>query len=111
MTGRRGDSLRLADVERSIGRIEEVLATGYDSFSESWISQSAVIRELEIIGEAAGEVSATTRKDHPAVGWEKLHRFSSFARHEHWRVNPKLLWRAVEEMPALRLKIAQVSVP
>ncbi len=108
MTDRRGDALRIADILRSVARIEEVLEAGYQPFSRSWVSQSAVIRELEIIGEAAGQVSSSVRKQHPHIGWEKMRGFSSFAKHEYWRVDPKLLWKAVEEMPSLRNRIVRV---
>ena len=110
MTGRRADSVRISDILRSVERIEEVLWDGYEPFSKSWRSQSAVIRELEIVGEAAGAVSPSVRKQHPEVGWEKMRGFSSFAKHEYWRVNPELVWKAVEEMPSLRERIARVSV-
>lgn len=110
MTGRRADSVRISDILRSIERIEEVLREGYESFSKSWLSQSAVIRELEVVGEAAGAVSLSVRKRHPEISWDKMRGFSSFAKHEYWRVNPGLVWKAVEEMPSLRDKFARVSV-
>jgi uncharacterized protein with HEPN domain len=111
MTGRRGDALRLADIARSIERLQEVLAAGYDEFSRSWITQSAVVRELEIIGEAAGEVSVALRRKHTDVGWARMRGFSSFAKHEYWRVRPELLWDAVKEMPVLRDRIRKVIAP
>ena len=108
MTGRRNDPQRLADILRSVSRIEEVLSGGYEPFAGSWMIQSAVIRELEIIGEAAGEVSSSTRRRHPEIEWEKMRGFSSFVKHEYWRVDPKRLWVAVEEMPSLKKRIGSV---
>ena len=108
MTESRGDPPRLADILRSIGRIEEVLEGGFDRFSKSWLSQSAVIREFEVIGEAAGAVSQPLRKTHPEIEWSLMRGFSSFAKHEYWRVDPQKLWKAVEEMPSLREKVARV---
>lgn len=101
----------MSDISRSIERLLEVLDAGYDDFSRSWISQSAVVRELEIIGEAAGEVSPALRKRHADVGWTRMRGFSSFAKHEYWRVRPELLWEAVKEMPALRDRIRKVVAP
>jgi uncharacterized protein with HEPN domain len=109
LTGRRGDAPRIADILRSIARVEEILTGGYGTFSESWILQSVVIRELEIIGEAAGEISLSMKANHPEVAWRRMRGFSSFGKHEYWRVESKLLWIAVEEMPALRKKIGRVS--
>ncbi len=108
MTGRRGDALRLSDISRSVERLMEVLEAGYDEFSRSWIRQSAVVRELEIIGEAAGEISPALRNRHADVGWGRMRGFSSFAKHKYWRVRPELLWDAMKEMPALRDRIRKV---
>jgi uncharacterized protein with HEPN domain len=108
MMGRRNDSQRLADILRSVSRVEEVLIGGYEDFARSWLIQSAVTRELEIIGEAAGEISPSTRKRHPEIEWEKMRGFSSFAKHEYWRVDPRRLWSSVEEMPSLKKRIGSV---
>ena len=108
MTGRRSDALRLSDIFQSIERLQEVLDEGFDAFSRSWMSQSAVIRELEVIGESAGEVSSTVRRRHPEVGWERMRGFSFFAKHEYWRVRPELVWQAVKEMPTLRDRLRKV---
>ena len=37
-----------------------------------------------------------------------MHGFSSFAKHEYWRVDPQRLWKAVEEMPSLRERLSKV---
>ncbi|MGI0055116.1 MAG: HepT-like ribonuclease domain-containing protein [Thermoplasmata archaeon] len=110
MSARRGDAIRVADILRAASRIEEVLAAGYEAFSRSWLSQSAVIRELEVIGEAAGAASASLRKDHPEVEWTRMRGFASFAKHEYWRVDPSRVWKAVTEMPSLRGKIGRVLI-
>jgi uncharacterized protein with HEPN domain len=109
VTGRPADATRLADILRSVERLEEVLHLGFDSFAASWLSQSATIRELEIIGEASGHVSTVLRRQHPGIRWEQMRGFSSFAKHEYWRVDPKLIWKAVTEMPALKEKLAHVN--
>jgi uncharacterized protein with HEPN domain len=111
MTVRRNDAQRVADVLRSESRLEEVLEGGYSEFAGSWLFQSAVTRELEVIGEAAGEVSSPTRKGHPEIEWEKMRDFSSFAKHEYWRMDPRRLWAAVEEVPSLKRKIGLVIPP
>jgi len=93
---------------RSIERLQEVLADGYAHFAGSWLSQSASIRELEIIGEAAGQISPGLRRRHPEVEWARMRGFSSFAKHEYWRVEPRLVWEALSEMPQLRDRIRKV---
>jgi len=111
MRTRRGDAARIADILRALSRVEEILRSGYDSYAGSWIFQSAVTRELEIIGEAAGGVSTLTRREHPEIEWNAMRGFSSLARQESWRADPKRLWSTVEEMPALRRKVGRVIPP
>jgi uncharacterized protein with HEPN domain len=65
VTARRDDVLRLAGVLRLIGRPEETRNARYASFSTSWVGQSAVEPELEVVGEAGREVSASLVKLHP----------------------------------------------
>jgi uncharacterized protein with HEPN domain len=108
VTAGRADSARLGDILRSVVRLEEVLRRGYDEFAASWISQSAVVRELEIIGEAAGHLSNGLRRRHTEIAWAKMRGFSSFAKHVYWKLDPSLVWRAVAEMPSLREKLAEV---
>jgi uncharacterized protein with HEPN domain len=108
MTGGRNDALRLSDILRSSERLEEIHRAGFDAFSGSWVSQSAVIRELEIIGEAAGDLSPALRKRHADVRWEQMRGFSSFARHDNLTVKPELVWKALEGMPPLRERIRRI---
>lgn len=94
-----------------MSRLEEVLGEGYDPFSKSWRTQSAVIRELEMIGEATGAVSLGVRGRHPEIRWSDMRGFSSFAKHQYWRVDTVRVWKALEEMPKLRDLLSKVKVP
>ena len=89
MKGRRDDALQVSDLLRAAARLEGLLSAGYGPFARSWVSESAAIRELELIGEAAGQVSASVRRQHPEVAWAKMRGLSSFAKHEYWRVRPE----------------------
>lgn len=102
MRSGRADDVQRGDILRSVHRIEEVLQEGAEAFARSWRSQSAVVRELEVIGEAAGPMSAGVRRRHPEIPWVSMRGFRSFAKHEDWRADPARLWQAVEEVPSLR---------
>jgi uncharacterized protein with HEPN domain len=109
MRGRdgRGDVHRLADIETALGEIGRY-DRGEAAFLGSTWDQAAVIRNLEIVGEAAGKVSGKLRAENPEVEWAKLRGFASFAKHEYWRVDPVRLWPIVREVPSLLRKIAKV---
>ncbi len=111
MKAGRGDNVRLSDMLRSMARLEELLHEGFDEFASDWIRQSAAIRELEIVGEAAGSLSATLRNSHPRIPWREIRGLSSFAKHEYWRIDPSLVWKAIEGVPRIREQVTKVQAP
>ena len=53
------DALYLGHMLSAIDRLSELVArTDRVTFDEDWVTQDAVIRELEVLGEAAGRLSA-----------------------------------------------------
>jgi uncharacterized protein with HEPN domain len=108
MKGRRPDALRIADMLGAVDRLAEIERGGYSVFEESWIRQAATIRQLEILGEAAGAMSSRVREEHPEIGWREMRGFSSFSKHEYWQIAPIRVWAAVQEMAELRLKLLRV---
>jgi uncharacterized protein with HEPN domain len=79
-------------------------------FIESTMAQDAVIRQLEVMGEAAGSVSERLRTSHPEVPWRAMRGFASFAKHEYGRVNLRLLWKAAQECAAIRAAVEKIRV-
>ena len=67
------DAVYLHHILDAIIQIEEYVASlNHDSFIASAITRDAVIRQLEIIGEAAKRVSAGLRGKHPEVPWPTI---------------------------------------
>jgi uncharacterized protein with HEPN domain len=58
-----------------------------EAFQENEMLQDAVIRPLEIIGEAAGRVSEAYREAHPEIHWHKMIGMRNRLIHEYFRVN------------------------
>lgn len=108
MQDRRGDMLRLADMLESMRKIRTFTKAGREAFLASEISQDAVIRNLEVIGEAAGKVSQGIRQAHPNMPWAKMRGFASFAKHEYWRLDLYNVWAAVEGLPKLEAVAVKV---
>ena len=107
---RRGDQLRVADMEHSAALIDELRALGRSRFLSDRTLQDAAIRRFEVLGEAAGHVSKRTREAFSKIEWSKMRGFSSFAKHEYWRLDLERVWAAIEEMPSLRRELAKVRV-
>lgn len=73
-----------------------VEAGGKAAFLSRKLLQSAVLRELTVIGEAANRLSAPFRTAHPAVPWPKVVAFRNLLVHEYDRVDMETVWYVVE---------------
>ncbi len=104
----RNDALRLSDIVAATRRIASYSAGGEEKFIGSTMAQDAVIRQLEVIGEAAGNVSSRVQRDHPEVPWRGMRGFASFSKHECWSVEPRRVWNAAVECGSIGMAIAQI---
>lgn len=84
------------------------LATAYidqktkDEFIEDTQCQDAVIRRLEIIGEAARRVSTKTREELSELPWDSMAGMRNFLIHEYDDVDLDIVWNTVsDDLPPL----------
>ena len=88
---------RLVDILERIDRIRRATADGRTAFFESDVLQDAVIRNLEVIGDAAKQFSAPTRRLYPKVPWREMSRFPDLAIHHYGRILDDEAWSIVEK--------------
>lgn len=70
---------------------------------------SAILRELEIIGEAAGRISASTKKLHPNLPWKELVGMRNRLIHAHFDVDHDIIWKTVREyLPSFQQELEEV---
>lgn len=86
---------------------EEALAFVQDmSFSAFVVDRKtnlAVVRTLEIIGEAARHIPTAFRRRHPQVPWQDMVGMRNMLVHQYYGVDSEVLWRTVlEDLPTLR---------
>jgi len=66
------------------------------------VLQAAVERKIEIIGEAARNISATFQQEHPEIPWRGIISQRHFLAHEYGEVLQEKLWRvATGRIPEL----------
>ena len=68
-----------------------------EAFRRSELHQSAVIRELQMIGEAARLVSDEGKAAHPEITWAKIAGMRNRLVHEYFRVSLEIVWQTVQE--------------
>ncbi|MBL8163869.1 MAG: DUF86 domain-containing protein [Anaerolineae bacterium] len=98
-----------AFVEDMLARIElvtEFTRDGKAAFVESRMMQEAVIRGLEVIGEASRNVSEPLRAAHPEVPWRQIAAFRNFVIHVYWEIKVERIWEIVEnDLPTLKTQL------
>jgi uncharacterized protein with HEPN domain len=80
-------------------RTVEQLSSGLDftQYSNDRRTQLAVERSLEIIGEAAGKVSALFRNAHPEIPWRQIIGQRNVLIHEYGEIKQERIWKVVRE--------------
>jgi len=71
----------------------------------------ALVRAIEILGEAATKISAETRRAAPAVPWGQITAMRNRLIHAYFEIDRDILWKtAVEEVPALHALLLPLIV-
>jgi uncharacterized protein with HEPN domain len=84
----------------------------WEAFEQSELHQNAVMRPLEIIGEAARRLSQETRDAHPAIPWDQMIGMRNRLIHEYFRVNVMTVWETVQnDLPRLIALIEPLVPP
>ncbi|HLC91333.1 MAG TPA: DUF86 domain-containing protein [Candidatus Nanoarchaeia archaeon] len=80
-------------------------------FTSSRKTQDAVIRNIEIIGEAAKNVSPQFQKSHPELPWKEMIRTRDKLIHGYFGVDLEIVWDVItHELPALEKVIEEIVV-
>jgi len=106
----RDNRLRLLDILDAIDRIVSYVE-GMDckAFSADRKTQDAVIRNVEIIGEAARSLPVDFRESHPDVPWDEIVAMRNVLVHQYFGVLADVVWDVIQnELPTLRSQIDQL---
>ena len=69
----------------------------------------AVVRAIEVLGEAANKVSVETQRCHPELPWRAASAMRNRLIHGYFDVDRDIVWSTVtEELPALVVKLSKV---
>ena len=90
--------LYLDDILESITKIRDYTdGMDFDAFTKDPKTQDAVVRNLEIIGEAAGRLPEKIRNTAPEIEWRKIVALRNILAHEYFGVSLPVVWDIVQK--------------
>jgi uncharacterized protein with HEPN domain len=100
----------LEDIKDCIEKIKEYTKNvSWESFEKDVKLQDAVIRRLEIIGEAVKGITPLLRENHPEIPWKQVAGFRDVLIHAYSGVNLKMVWNVIKtDLPALKEHVEKI---
>lgn len=86
-------------------------AVSWERFSRDELVQNAVMRQIQIIGEAARSVSPGYQNDHEQVPWGDIIGMRNRLVHEYFRILPRRVWDVVEKDIPRLIQVLEPLVP
>jgi uncharacterized protein with HEPN domain len=110
MKGKRNLNLYIDDIQESIEKIEEYTkGITLEEFLKNTQIQDAVLRRLEIIGEAVRNIPGDFKKAHSEIPWDMIAGMRNVVAHEYFGINVKRVWKTIErDIPELKNKIKEL---
>lgn len=93
----------LRHIRDAIARIEAYTIQGRADFFGNTMVQDAVIRNLEVIGEAVRHLPPDLRHRHPEIPWRSITALRNVLIHDYFGVDLDIVWRVVvRRLPTLK---------
>lgn len=102
--------LFIKDIEKAILNIESfVSGIIEEQFLKDEMRQSAIIRQLEIIGEAVKNLPEEFRKKYSSVEWKKIAGLRDILIHAYFGADISTVWKVVkDDLPKLKKNIEEI---
>ena len=101
---RRSYLLCLEDILESVKNIQGYVGNlAFEELKKDRMRIDAIVRNLEIIGEASSKIPQEIKDKYPFVEWRKISDFRNVLIHEYFGINYKIMWDIIKnKLPDLQ---------
>lgn len=108
---KRDTLLLLDDMLQSAYKIQKyTTGQNYNAFINDDKTIDAVVRNFEIIGEAANRIDPEFQMLHPEVEWRRLRGFRNRVVHEYFGVDYQIVWEIIETNLSEMIEMLEVII-
>ena len=102
--------LFIDDISECINKIEEFVGNmDFDEFFGDDKTRSAVVRKLEIIGEASKNIPKRIREKYKELPWNDMAKMRDKITHDYFGINYKIVWNVIKErLPEIKPVIHKI---
>ncbi len=103
------DKSRLEHILQAIERINRFTkGKTFDDFVLDDMMYYAVVKNIEILGEASNMLTEEFRISHPNTPWKQVNGMRSYIVHEYFQVDNTVIWNVITtDLPVLKKQIEQ----
>ena len=99
----RDERLLLGDILEAIERVERYASCGREAFDYDELIQVWIVHHLQVLGEAASNLSDDLRAQHAEIRWLEIISMRYILVHEYFGVDLETVWATVEQdLPVLK---------
>jgi len=109
---KRDERVFLDDILECLDKIESyVKGISEQEFEQNTEKQDAVIRRIEIIGEAVKNLPMDLRDENSDIPWRQIAGMRDIVIHQYFGVTVALVWRvATSDLPNLKDRIVEIRI-
>ncbi len=107
---RRDYKVYLEDILEAIGRIRKYTSgVTAEALGSDTKTLDAILRNLEVIGEAAKKIPETVRAQNPQIEWRKIAGLRDIIIHEYFNVDTEISWDITQnKLPIFEKQIREI---
>ena len=94
----------IADIETFTAEVD------FEAFRQNREKVLAVVKTIEILGEAVKNIPEDTRSRYPQIPWKAIAGMRDVLVHEYWEIDLNVVWATVQEgIPPLKITILEIQ--